>query len=539
MLPQAADPWTIFEAAHLLNRAGFGGNPADIKALHALGRLKAVESLLQPPVGLDEFPQLPWAGRENDAEDTRRQAEKRRRIQEAVRTLSPREADQLRRQLNGADQRRERERQLEAQGWWWQKILNSKAPLREKMTLFWHDHFSTSVQKVKVVKLMVRQNDLFRSHALGNFRRLTQEVVKDPAMMMYLDTQKSGKDKPNENFAREVMELFTLGEGHYTEADIREAARAFTGYRIDRKNGVGVQNPRQWDGREKTILGKTGNFNGPDVINLLFEQPAAAELLAKKLWEYFAAEDPPTAVVKSLAAALRSANYDVVPVLREIFLSKQFYSTGLMRDQIKCPVHYLAQLLKQLEIHELRPAYMALAQQQLGQSLFSPPNVAGWDWGKAWINTNTLLTRYNIAGAITNGSKPAPVESMTPLAMTENGEGDEGMESMQENPRPRPAARAARKREMAGRKRAGAKDVTPGPDWKGPDYEKIVPRELRKQHADLVDTLIMRFFQAPVSEINRKRFIAFAEEQEGVVFTNHEVAELVHLMLSTPEYQLT
>jgi uncharacterized protein (DUF1800 family) len=539
MLPQAADSWTIFEAAHLLNRAGFGGNPSEIMALHALGRVKAVDSLLQPSVGADEFALPSWAGRENDAEDARHQVEKRLKIQEAIRTLPPREADELKRQLNRADQQRERERQLEAQGWWWQKILNSKAPLREKMTLFWHDHFSTSVQKVKVVKLMVRQNEMFRRHALGNFRQLTHEVVKDPAMMLYLDTQRSGKEKPNENFAREVMELFTLGEGRYTEADIREAARAFTGYRIDRKNGTGVQNQRQWDSGEKTILGRTGKFNGADVINLIFEQPAAAELLAKKLWEYFGAEDPPASAVQSLADTLRSANYDVGPVLREIFLSKQFYSAGVMRDQIKCPVQYLAQMLKQLEIHEVRPAYMTLAQQQLGQSLFAPPNVAGWDWGKAWINTNTLLTRYNIAGIVTTGAKPAPVEAMAPVAMTETGEDESGMESMQENPKPRQGARVARQREMAARKRGGPQGVTPGPDWKGPDYEKIVPRELRTRHADLVDSLIMRFFQAPVSESNRKRFIAFAEEQEGVVFTNHEVAELVHLMLSTPEYQLT
>lgn len=539
MLPQATDSWTIYEAAHLLNRAGFGGNPPEIKALHALGRVRAVESLLQSPVGVDEFPPPAWAGRENDAEDARHQAEKRFKIQEAARTMSPRDADQLKRQLNGADQRRERERQMEAQGWWWQKILHSKSPLREKMTLFWHDHFSTSVQKVKTVKLMVRQNELFRRHAMGNFRSLTHEVAKDPAMMLYLDTQRSGKEKPNENFARELMELFTLGEGHYTEADIHEAARAFTGYRIDRKNGTGTQNVRQWDGGEKTILGKTGAFNGADVINLIFEQPAAAEMLAGKLWVYFADENPPSAAVQSLASTLRASNYEVMALLREIFLSKQFYSSGVMRNQIKSPVQYLAQMLKQLDIREVRPAYLSSAQQQLGQLLFSPPNVAGWDWGKAWINTNTLLTRYNIAGVVTSGAAPAPVESMAPVAMMASDEDGGKMDGMQEEPKPRPAGRPNRQRAMASKRREGQQAASPGPDWKGPDYEKIAPRELRKHHSDLVDTLIMRFFQAPVSETNRKRFIAFAEEQEGVVFTNHEVAELVHLMLSTPEYQLT
>ncbi|BCU76764.1 DUF1800 domain-containing protein [Luteolibacter sp. LG18] len=536
MLPQASDTWTIYEAAHLLNRAGFGGSPADIKAFHTLGRTKAVDSLLKPAVGPDEFSMPEWCSPEKMAEDMQQRIAQLRQVREATKNMTPEEAEKAKKNANQAEQKENRQHGIEGQGWWFRAMLHTKAPLREKMTLFWHDHFATSIQKVKQPVLLMMQNALFRRNATGNFRQLTHEIAKNPAMMLYLDTQNSKKGKPNENFAREVMELFTLGEGHYTEQDIREAARAFTGYQLNRQNGTVFHNKRMWDEGEKTVFGKTGKFDGDDIVNLIFEQPQAAKFMAAKLWEYFAAEDPPASAVDALATTFREANYEVAPLLREIFLSKQFYSDEVVRNQIKCPIQFLIGMLKQLELNQTPQGYTMIAQQQLGQVLFNPPNVAGWDWGKAWINTNTLLTRYNVAGFITKGADKAPDRPLPgeePMAMADK---DGSMEMQDEDGGGKGAGKALGKK--ATPERVAVATEVAARNWRGPDYDRIVPRELRKRHEDLVDSLALRFFQAPLADKNRKRFIAFAEEKEGVVFTNHEVAELVHLMLSTPEYQL-
>jgi uncharacterized protein (DUF1800 family) len=531
MLPQAPDTWTLFEAAHLLNRAGFGGNPDEIKALHALGRSKAVDSLLNPTEPIGAIPMPAWANREQAIEDMRERGKQFIETQRATKGMTAEEAARFRQQSQKAEQIENRQRGIEGQGWWFRAMLATKAPLREKMTLFWHDHFATSIQKVKLPALMMIQNDLFRRNALGNFRTLTHEIAKDPAMMFYLDTQSSKKGKPNENFAREVMELFTLGEGNYSEQDIREAARAFTGYQLNRMNGTVEHFERQWDEGDKTVFGKTGKFDGDDVINLIFEQPQAAKLMAGKLWEYFAAEDPPTAAVEALADSFREAKYEITPLLREIFLSKEFYAAEVMRNQVKSPIQYLLQLLKQLDLQEAPQGYTQVAQQQLGQVLFMPPNVAGWDWGKAWINTSTLLTRYNIAGFITKGAQDAPaLVANNDAAMMQEGE-------MMEENAPKQAQRPLLKKNPNEGQMANGMALA-ARFWKGPDYDKVVPRELRNRHADLIDTLGFRFFQAPLPEAHRKRFLAFAEEKAGVVFTNHEIAELIHLMLSTPDYQL-
>ncbi len=505
MLPQADNTWTIFEAAHLLNRAGFGGSPADIKAIHSLGRIKAVESLIHPAEAPDAFPLPKWANEEQALADMRGRIEQRNEVQKATRGLSPEEAEKVRREGFQKMQRENRQEALEGQSWWFRRMLKTKAPLREKMTLFWHDHFATSIQKVKQPVLMLNQNELFRSHAFGSFKQLTQAILMDPAMMLYLDTQSSKKGRPNENFAREVMELFTLGEGNYTELDIREAARAFTGYQLNRLNGKVIHNRRQWDETDKTVFGRTGPFNGSDVVNLVFEKPQVARLVSKKIWEYFVYDNPSETAIDALAASLRKADYQVAPLLREIFLSQEFYAEASIRSQIKSPVQFLIQLLKQLEVSEPPIGFPITAQQQLGQILFMPPNVAGWDWGQAWINTNTLLTRYNLAGFLTKG-------------VEKGGMAMEGEQVKTPGMAPAP-------------KRAGL-------GWKGPDYQKIAPRPLRENPADLVDSLIFRFFQGPLPDKARGAFIEYATAKKGVIFTDKETAELCHLMLSTPYHQL-
>ncbi|MEO5917452.1 MAG: DUF1800 domain-containing protein [Luteolibacter sp.] len=505
MLPKADKPWTLFEAAHLLNRAGFGGSPSEIKAFHALGREKAVDSLLAPTEPIDAFPPPAWSTDEKALADMQMRIDQRREMQKSLHGLSAADADKLKRETQQAIQKEARQQALEAQGWWFRRILVSRAPLREKMTLFWHDHFATSIQKVKQPVLLVRQNEMFRAKAFGSSKDLTQAILMDPAMMLYLDTQSSKRDHPNENFAREVMELFTLGEGNYTEQDIHEAARAFTGYQLNRTNGTVFHNKRQWDSTDKTVFGKTGPFDGKTVIDLIFQKKEAARFMSKKLWEFFVYENPSAPALEALTDNFAKADFQIGPLLREIFLSREFYSEAAMRTQIKSPVQYLVELLKQLEINSPPYGFPITAEQQLGQVLFMPPNVAGWDWGQAWINTNTLLTRYNLAGFLTKGAEGDPT------AMANEQVKTPGMA-----PAPQRMGRG----------------------WKGPDYEKIAPRSLRDDPAALVDALIYRFFQSPLPDKARGSFIEYATSKKGEIFTNKETAELCHLMLSTPYYQL-
>ncbi|MFT3992109.1 MAG: DUF1800 domain-containing protein [Luteolibacter sp.] len=498
MLEAAENPWSLTDAAHLLNRAGFGGDPSEIAAFHALGRTKAVESLLNEDEALEAFPLPAWAGETSAAQELKQRAAEQREFRLSIQSLTPEAAAEKRREFQKESQRVDRERTMEARDWWFRRMLVSKVPLREKMTLFWHDHFATSAQKVREPIYLVWQNETFRRHAFGSFRELTQAMLHDPAMVLYLDVQSSKKGKPNENFARELMELFTLGVGNYAEKDIREVARAMTGYELKRGEGKVFHNPRQWDDGVKTCFGQSGKFNGGQVIDMIFKQDQPAKFMTRKVWEFFVAENPPDTLVEKLAVNFRASDYRMDVLLREIFRSKEFYAPEVVRNQIKCPIQYLVALMKQLEITEIPRAVPLAAQQQLGQLLFAPPNVAGWDWGKGWINTNTLLARYNFAGTLTKGATE-----------TTNEKGKNLLVQM-----------------AAGR-------------WPGPDYEKITPRPSRENPEKLVDDLISRFFQASVPAQARESFITYAQEKKGVIFTNKEVAELCLLILSTPYYQLT
>lgn len=502
------------EAAHLMRRAGFGGSPEEIQRVHQLGRAAAVEAYLNPDEPLDAFPMPAWADPKTAFVAMQENFRKRREARMAAQRDKS-EGAQKKFQMQQQENQRESRRQgFEGQGWWFGRLMNSQAPLREKMVLFWHDHFASSLQKVKQPALLLKQNQLFREHAFGDFKGLTHAMLKDPAMMLYLDTQASVKGKPNENFAREVMELFTLGEGNYSENDIKEAARAFTGYRFDRREGKVIHARFQWDDGAKTIFGKTGNFDGDQVIDLLFSQKAAAEYLPTKLWNYFVEDEAPAAIIKRLAKTFRESGFNVEMVLREIFLSRAFYDNTVVRNQIKSPIQFLIQMSRELELDELAGGHVTVAQVQLGQVLFMPPNVAGWDWGKAWINTNTLLSRYNIAGMVTKGA-----EATGP----EDAGGDEMMMEMAKQV----------KGPMARLMTRGAQS------WGGPDYEKLVPRELREDPVTLVENLMERFFQSGLGSKQRETFVAFAKAKKGAVFTDHEVAELCHLMMSTPHYQLS
>ncbi len=299
---------------------------------------------------------------------------------------------------------------LDLRRWWLDRMMNGPAPLLEKLTLFWHGHFATSIDKVKDAYFMWRQNDTLRRNAFGSFAALTKKMSRDPAMMIYLDLEKSRQEHPNENWAREVMELFTVGIGNYSEKDIRESARAFTGYRIDMSTQQFRFAAFQQDHTNKTFMGQAGALDGDQVIDIIVRQPACAHFIGRKLWRFFVDDEPSTQVVDAVAETLRKHNFEIRPVLREIFTSAEFYDEHAMQSQIKSPVQFLVQTAKLLETPLPDPTDRGSERlaTDAGQTLFAPPNVKGWDGGKSWITTSTLLFRYNFANYLVNGDTMLP-----------------------------------------------------------------------------------------------------------------------------------
>ncbi|PZR75805.1 MAG: DUF1800 domain-containing protein, partial [Chthoniobacterales bacterium] len=373
MLSQLPQPrWDEGAAGHLLSRAGFGGTPEEIAAVHAKGLERAVRELVEPDASAFEVAPPEWA-HPRDVRSLRQAARAAKRDGDASKVREAR--------------RMEGEELLDLRRWWLGWMGATPAPLVEKMTLFWHGHFATSAQKVKDGYWMWRQNDTLRRHALGNFVALTKAISRDPAMMIYLDLTQSRREHPNENWARELMELFTVGIGNYTEEDVRQSARAFTGYRLN----LGTQQfwfaPGQHDAGPKKFLGRSGNFGGDDIIDILTKQPACAQFMAGKLCRYFVTDEPKAPLVEAVATSLRDHNFEMKPVLRGLFCSAEFYDSAVVRTQIKSPVQFIIETCKVLGC-ELPAAPIAQnAMRQMGQVLFAPPNVKGWDGGKSWIST--------------------------------------------------------------------------------------------------------------------------------------------------------
>jgi uncharacterized protein (DUF1800 family) len=261
------------------------------------------------------------------------------------------------------------------------------------MTLFWHNHFVSSQQKVKLPLLMYRQNALLRTHATGRFGDLLHAASKDPAMIIYLDNVSNRKGQPNENFAREVMELFTLGEGRYTEKDIKEAARAFTGWSLERDTGQFKFRPFLHDDGTKTVLGRSGRFDGDDVLDILLDQDATAEFITTKLWREFVSPQPDPKEVVRIAGRFRASRYELKAALRELLLSPAFWAPENRAVLIKSPVDLVVGTLRTFDVETGELAPFALLTAGLGQNLFAPPNVKGWPGQEDWINSTTLLQR--------------------------------------------------------------------------------------------------------------------------------------------------
>jgi hypothetical protein len=411
--------WNFEMASHLLRRAGFGGTLQEIDALVQMGPSQAVLSIMNYKAIKDDLPEVqfgeltaPGMGRGlvppmPGARGGRGPAQPP--TPEAVINKLPDNQKKAMQQIVQASQRAKEE---EVRLWWLDRMIRTKRSLEEKMTLFWHGLLVSSAQTVKNTYLLYQQNQLYRQYATGNFRTLIREVSRNPAMLTYLNNNQNVKAHPNENYARELMELFTLGIGNYTETDIKESARSFTGW-----TNVGDQfiaRPGQHDDGIKTFLGRNGNFNGDNIIDIIFQQQAAAKYIATRLIKFFGADEPDDAIVEQLASIVKHNDFEMGPALLALFSSRWFYSQDVMLRQIKSPVQLVVGALRSLGVSLLQPQQVVNALRLMGQDLFNAPTVKGWDGGRAWINTSTLFARYNLPAYLGTGRLPAQGKQTAP-----------------------------------------------------------------------------------------------------------------------------
>ena len=374
------------DARHLLARTGFGPSDAEVRTYATLSREAAVAKLLRetrstaltaPPDSVVESSPISYPNAETSTAD-----EKKAFAQQQTR--------------DG----------LALRAWWMREMLVTPSPLTERMTLFWHNHFLSSQAKVRLARLMYRQNVTLRAYATGDFGELLHAIAKDPAMLVYLDGVRSRKGAPNENFAREVMELFTLGEGRYGEQDVKEAARAFTGWSVERQSGEFLFRTRLHDYGVKTVFGKSGAFDGDDVLDLLLARPETAQYVTAKLWREFVSPDPDPAEVRRIAAHFAASRYDIKVALSDLLLCDAFYAAENRGVLVKSPTELVVGTMRSFGLEPEPALALAVATAIMGQNLMAPPNVKGWPGGDAWINTNTLLARKQFVDRVTRADGP-------------------------------------------------------------------------------------------------------------------------------------
>ncbi|MBK8960593.1 MAG: DUF1800 domain-containing protein [Proteobacteria bacterium] len=406
--PIADSEWNRAHAAHLLERAGFGGTPAEIDRLARMTPRQAVRHLVyfegvdaaaikaQPPfdesgifeAGLDPFPPSRPATTElakakGEALGVKVKAGGNRPYQPVV--------DKFFYWLRAS--RLETDR---VAYWWANRMVSSPTPLKEKMAVFWHGHFTSSEEKVRDYRKMLRQLELFQSQGLGNFRTLLIGAAQDPAMLAYLDAGVNVKGAPNENFAREIMEMFTMGVGNYSEHDIREAARAFTGWYY---SGLEFKfDAAKHDDGDKEFLGAKGNFDGIQVIDHILAQPATSRYIAARIYRYLVRDDLSPELSSALAERLKAGNYDIAAYLEMLFMSRDFYSPASVATRIKSPVELVISTYHKLGLKSVPGAPdFNLLTESLGQRLMHPPTVAGWSYGRSWVTPSLLIERGNFA----------------------------------------------------------------------------------------------------------------------------------------------
>ena len=557
--------WNYDRAAHLLERAGFGGTPEEIERLAAMTPAEAVDGLVnyqgRPDVapafepspiwdpGMDPFPK-------SRAEAVRIARE--RGVSMGVEPLPEGEQRRLQPVVNkffyGLRSNAVETQRLAT--WWGERMLVTERPLEEKLTLFWHGHFATGNTKVRDARMMHQQIEMLRADANGRFRDLLFGILTDPAMLVYLDNGENVKDHPNENFGRELLELFSLGVGNYTETDIREAARAFTGWTNDVLDFK--FDAEQHDFAEKTFLGQTGDFDGDDIIDIILQQDAAAEFMTAKLYRYFVRDEIDEAVRDDLAATFRDADYALRPLLRRMFLSRDFYSQASYATQIKSPVHLVVSTYRKLGLTELPtiPDFNRLTA-GLGQTLFNPPNVAGWAGGRTWVTPATLLQRGNLfrdvlypdtdgfwapdrsVPGIYQGVEERLAQGMNITAATQQGDAESSM--------------LADRDEEYNTRYGGYMGYIIAFDRLIPIPRRVADLDMVKLLGDadastvddVVDHLVRRFLRVGLSGADRAVLVDFLRDELGAdriedatPQTESALRALLYLILSTPEYQL-
>ena len=551
-----AAQWSRDDAAHLLRRAAFGGTPEQVDALHALGKDAAVEYLISGklPAGASpvfESVKLTDFQLEDNLPADKTKEARKQAIQDSRRDLNSYRV------------------------WWVERMLRTDRPLEEKMTLFWHGLLTSGLQEVKYGNFLIEQNQLFHREALGNYKRLIGEIIHDSAMLRYLDADKNVVGKPNENLARELMELFTMGEGQgYTEKDIAEVARALTGMAVNQDQGAIFRKNRH-DGGSKTIFGKTGRFEPDDVAGLIFERPQPPRYLAKRLWEFFGHADPTEEEITPVAMALRQSNFELKPALRALFSSPAFYSEKSKFALIKSPVELTVGTMRLLG---QSPIAQPIAQTvgRMGQELFQPPNVRGWPGGEQWITAATLYTRYNFCAGMVDGdlrgsgavvrdrpnkpTKPQPQKRAPELKKPADGGERIGFRAGPRNLRQMavrlvgaavadPAADPKRTpQEMKQERRmerrdqrpadARARDDRPAPISPAALFPKLAANPTAEQ---VVDAAIERFLQRPLHPEKRKALVESlggSPLKVGTREADQRIRDMISLVLSTPEYQV-
>jgi hypothetical protein len=555
----AAPDWNAARAAHLLERAGFGGTPDDVARLAAMTPQQAVDSLVDYErvdnsaarpfeesgvwdAGMDPFPpsraEAVRLGREKgEALGVKALPEgTQRRLQPVVdKFFYGLRANTIETQRLGV--------------WWAERMLTTPRPLEEKLTLFWHGHFATGANKVRDSRMMRQQNEMLRGRASGRLRDLLVGILEDPAMLVFLDNGENVKAHPNENFGRELLELFTMGVGHYNERDVREAARAFTGwtndvlaFKFDRQ---------QHDFGPKTFLGATGSFNGTEVIDRILEQPVTAEFVAAKIYRFFVREDMAPAVRTELGRQFKASGYQLKPLLKRILLSKDFYAPPSVATQIKSPVVLVVSTYKKMGLRQLPtiPDFGRLTG-SLGQTLFDPPNVAGWAGGRTWITPATLLQRGNLFRDVLMAEAQgfrAPDRQM-PLIYARVGENlAKGMNITEAT------------KEGGGDAESNAQvDRDEDYNTRYASYRgyvmafertKLIPRRVADLNLTamvaaarattpetVVDYFASRFLSVPLGATDRAAFVEFYRSKPAG--SEPALRELLYLVLSTPEYQV-
>ena len=571
LTPITPTDWNYDFAAHLLERAGFGGTPEEIQTLARMTPAQAVARLVRfegvpkpnlPPFehsgihdpGLEPFPPsrpavTDMAKEKGEALGIKVKPTGNRRLQPVV--------DEFFYWLRASVLETNRV------GYWWaNRMVSSPRPLEEKMALFWHGHFASNEAKVRDYRKLLAQLEIFQKQGLGNFRDLTVAVAQSPSMLAFLDAGVNVKGASNENFAREIMELFTMGVGNYTENDIREAARAFTGWNYVNVNFV--VNKDQHDDGEKTVLGKIGRFDGVDVIDIIMQQPCTADYIAGKIYRYFVREDLSPELQKQLGSRLRNSHYEIRPLLETIFLSRDFYSRASVGTQIKSPVQLAVSTYHKMGLANVPgvPDFNQ-ATSVLGQQLFSPPTVAGWPNGQSWITPGLLLERANFARDIlfpdisflppdryTGGGEIRRVAerirrgmdiSMATSDETKGGEMAESNKNADRDEEFNTRYGSFRGSQLAIQR---VKPIIR--DTAQVNLSKIVLAENPQNTTEVVDYLIRRFMRVRPSDDVRRKLVAFLDKELGTSdiaaaqsYLDEPLRLVLHLIMSQPEFQLS